>query len=65
VFTLTPLLTGLGQAHLGEILSEAAALADGDKLRPLMNERRFTVRDLDDAYALVELGAPGKVVVEV
>lgn len=64
VFTLTPLLTGLGQAHHGEILSEAAALAEGDKLRPLMNERRFAAADLCDAYALVELGAQGKVVVE-
>src|SRR6202042_3722530 len=27
VFTLHPLITGLGQAHHGEILSEAAALA--------------------------------------
>jgi NADPH:quinone reductase len=64
VFTLTPLLTGFGQAHHGEILSEAAALADGDKLRPLMNERQFTLADLEDAYALVELGAQGKVVVD-
>ncbi len=64
VFTLTPLLTGFGQAHHGEILSEAAALADGDKLRPLMNERQFTVADLEDAYALVESGAQGKVVVD-
>ncbi|MGF7180962.1 zinc-dependent alcohol dehydrogenase family protein [Tunturiibacter psychrotolerans] len=64
VFTLTPLLTGLGQAHHGEILSEAAALAEGDKLRPLMNERRFTAADLGEAFAAVESGAVGKVVVE-
>jgi NADPH:quinone reductase len=64
VFTLMPLLTGLGQAHHGEILREAAALVDGGKLRPLMNERRFSGADLDAAHALVESGALGKVVVE-
>jgi NADPH:quinone reductase-like Zn-dependent oxidoreductase len=64
VFTLMPLLTGLGQAHHGEILREAAALAEGGKLRPLMNERRFAAADLGAAYAAVEAGALGKVVVE-
>nr|WP_257031027.1 zinc-dependent alcohol dehydrogenase family protein [Edaphobacter lichenicola] len=64
VFTLMPLLTGRGQAHHGEILREAAALVDSGKLRPLMNERRFSGADLDAAYALVESGAVGKVVVE-
>jgi NADPH:quinone reductase-like Zn-dependent oxidoreductase len=64
VFTLMPLLTGLGQAHHGEILREAAALAEGGKLRPLMNERRFAVADLGDAFVAVEAGALGKVVVE-
>jgi NADPH:quinone reductase-like Zn-dependent oxidoreductase len=64
VFTLMPLLTGLGQAHHGEILGEAAALAEGGKLRPLMNERQFVAADLGDAYAAVEAGALGKVVVE-
>ncbi len=40
VFTLMPLLTGLGQAHHGVILREAAALADGGKLRPLASSGR-------------------------
>jgi NADPH2:quinone reductase len=64
VFTLMPLLTGQGQAHHGEILRQVAALADGGKLSPLLNERRFTPADLDAAYALVESGALGKVVVD-
>jgi NADPH:quinone reductase len=64
VFTLMPLLTGIGQAHHGEILREAGALADAGKLRPLLNDQRFLPADLPAAYALVNSGALGKVVVE-
>jgi NADPH:quinone reductase len=64
VFTLMPLLTGLGQTHHGEILREAAALADVGKLRPLMNDLRFAAADISAAHAVVESGALGKVVVE-
>jgi len=68
VFTLMPLLTGFGQVHHGEILHAAAALADEGKLKPLLNQQRFTaadVGDLDKAHALVESGALGKVVIEI
>jgi NADPH2:quinone reductase len=65
VFTLLPLLTGEGRAHHGEILAEAGTLADAGKLRPLMNERRFTTAAIAEAHALVEAGAMGKVVVEI
>jgi NADPH:quinone reductase len=64
VFTLMPLLTGLGQAHHGTILREAAALAEGGKLRPLLNKQRFSSAEIDAAHALVESGALGKVVVD-
>jgi NADPH2:quinone reductase len=64
VFTLMPLLTGLGQAHHGTILREAAALAEGGKLRPLLNKQRFSSADIDAAHSLVESGALGKVVVD-
>ena len=64
VFTLMPLLTGSGQAHHGEILRQAAALADDGKLRPLMNKERFGAGDIGAAHALVEAGALGKVVVD-
>jgi NADPH2:quinone reductase len=64
VFTLMPLLTGFGQAHHGEILRAAAGLTDEGKLRPLVNERRFTAEEIAAAHALVESGALGKVVVE-
>jgi NADPH2:quinone reductase len=64
VFTLLPLLTGLGQAHHGEILREAAALADAGKLKPLLNEQRFSPGNIAAAHALVESRAIGKVVVD-
>jgi NADPH:quinone reductase-like Zn-dependent oxidoreductase len=64
VFTLMPLLTGMGQAHHGEILRAAAALADGGKLRPLLNEQRFSSTNIDAAHAFVESGTLGKVVVD-
>jgi NADPH:quinone reductase len=64
VFTLLPLLTGVGQAHHGQILREVAALADAGKLKPLINQRRFSPADIAEAHAMVESGALGKVVVE-
>lgn len=64
VFTLLPLLTGLGQAHHGAILREAAALAEDGKLRPLLNKQSFSAADIDAAYKSVESGALGKVVVK-
>jgi NADPH:quinone reductase-like Zn-dependent oxidoreductase len=64
VFTLMPLLTGFGQAHHGEILREAAVLVDAGKVRPLMNQQRFRAADIAAAHVAVEVGALGKVVVE-
>jgi NADPH2:quinone reductase len=64
VFTLMPLLTGFGQAHHGEILRQASLLADAGKLRPILNQRRFSANDIAAAHTVVETGALGKVVVE-
>jgi NADPH:quinone reductase len=64
VFTLLPLITGEGRAHHGEILKRAAALAEAGKLKPLLNQQRFSITDIAAAYALVASGALGKVVVE-
>jgi NADPH2:quinone reductase len=64
VFTLFPLLTGIGHVRHGQILREAAAMADAGKLRPLLNAQRFSGAHIADAHALVESGAIGKVVVE-
>ncbi|MEU5093630.1 zinc-dependent alcohol dehydrogenase family protein [Streptomyces sp. NPDC020996] len=66
VFTLLPLLTGHGREHHGEIMGEAAALADAGALRPLLDPRHFTLADVADAHAAVESGtAQGKIVIDV
>jgi NADPH:quinone reductase-like Zn-dependent oxidoreductase len=64
VFTLFPLLTGMDQANHGRILREIAALADADKLKPLLNVQCFTTANIAVAHALVQSGTLGKVVVE-
>jgi NADPH2:quinone reductase len=66
VFTLLPLLTDKGREHHGEIMQEATRLVEVGKLKPLVDERRFTLETAMEAHALVESGkALGKVVVEV
>ncbi|MFI6488748.1 zinc-dependent alcohol dehydrogenase family protein [Streptomyces sp. NPDC050564] len=66
VFTLLPLLTGSGREHHGEIMREAAALAEAGALKPLLDPRHFTLADVADAHAAVEGGtAQGKVVIDV
>jgi NADPH2:quinone reductase len=64
VFTLLPLITGESRAHHGKILAQAAALAEAGKLRPLLSEQRFSIKDIGAAHALVEAGVLGKVAVE-
>lgn len=65
VFTLLPLLTGEGRSHHGEILKSAAELADAGRVKPLMNESRFTTADLDAAHLAAASGGVGKIVVEI
>ncbi|NBM15262.1 zinc-dependent alcohol dehydrogenase family protein [Streptomyces sp. GC420] len=66
VFTLLPMLTGTGREHHGQILREAAALADSGRLRPLLDARRYRLETVAEAHAAVENGtASGKVVVDV
>jgi NADPH2:quinone reductase len=64
VFTLLPLITGEGRAHHGEILAHITALVETGKLKPFLNDHIISVAGIDSAYALVEAGAGGKVVVE-
>jgi NADPH:quinone reductase len=65
VFTLMPLLTGIGRAHHGDILRKAASLIDSGKLRPLVNSRRFSGDTIAEAFECVASGAEGKVVVDI
>jgi NADPH2:quinone reductase len=66
VFTLLPLLTGRGRAHHGEILAEAAALAEAGLLTPIVDPAKYDLETAADAHHAVETGAAqGKVVVRV
>ena len=64
VFTLLPLLSGVGRSHHGQILQQAAELADSGRLKPLLSERHFGPEDIAGAYEAVAKGSRGKVVVE-
>ncbi len=66
VFTLLPLVTGEGRAHHGDILREAAKLAEAGKLKPRVDSRRFSLTTAGDAYqALEDRTAVGKIVVDI
>jgi NADPH:quinone reductase-like Zn-dependent oxidoreductase len=65
VFTLLPLITGQDRAHHGKILARAGSLAAGGKLKPLLSKERFGVSNIEAAFARVEAGSLGKVVVEI
>jgi NADPH2:quinone reductase len=65
VFTLLPLQIGRGRAHHGEILEQAARLADQGLLRPMVSDHLFDTRTITDAYAYVETSGLGKVVVQI
>ncbi|MEU8006037.1 zinc-dependent alcohol dehydrogenase family protein [Catellatospora sp. NPDC049111] len=66
VFTLLPMLTGRGREHHGEIMREAAALADAGALVPVLDPRHFTMDTVADAHTLVaNRTAAGKVVVDI
>ena len=64
VFTLFPMLSGMGRVHHGEILTQAAKLAEESRLKPLLTEQRFHRDQIESAFDLVAHGSKGKVVVE-
>lgn len=65
VFSLLPLLTGAGREHHGEILEEAARLAEAAKVVPRVDDRRFTLETLGQAYEIAKANtAQGKLVVD-
>jgi NADPH:quinone reductase-like Zn-dependent oxidoreductase len=65
VFTLLPLLTGLGRKHHGETLNHATELADRGLLKPNLDSRRFTLATIDDAFDLLINGnAEGKIAID-
>ena len=66
VFTLLPLLTGIGRPHHGDILREATKMAEAGLLVPRLDARRYGPDDIEAAHrAVAERTAKGKVVVEI
>jgi NADPH2:quinone reductase len=66
VFTLYPLLSGEGRAHLGEMLGVATRLAEAGQLVPRLDSRRFGLASAGLAFDAVTDGtARGKIVVDV
>ena len=66
IFMLLPLLTGNGRERHGAILREVAALADAGKFRPVVDDTRFALNTIADAYRYFESGeATGKVVIDI
>lgn len=65
VFMLIPMLHDTGRDRHGEILAEAAALAERDRLRPKLDPRRFALAEIADAHRHLESGAAiGKIVID-
>lgn len=66
VFTLLPMLTGKGRAEHGRILREITRLAENGLIRPLVDERRFTLESAEAAHEAIRAGTSrGKVVVDI
>ena len=66
IFMLLPLLTGIGRERHGAILRAVAGLVDAGKLQPLVDETRFNLTTVADAYRHFESGeATGKVVIDI
>nr|WP_198982411.1 zinc-dependent alcohol dehydrogenase family protein [Herbaspirillum sp. ASV7] len=66
VFTLLPLLTGEDRQRHGQIMHEAARLADAGQLQVWLDSHHFTLEQVNQAHALVAQGqAEGKVVIDI
>ena len=66
IFTLQPLLSGVGLERLGQIMREATLLADAGLLLPWVDSRVFTFDTIETAYEVMSKGdSSGKLVVDV
>lgn len=66
IFMLTSMLHGIHPQHHGEILTKAGQLAATNQLKPLLDERRFTLDDIAAAHSHLEAGAAvGKIVIDI
>ncbi|MHB1221243.1 MAG: zinc-dependent alcohol dehydrogenase family protein [Gammaproteobacteria bacterium] len=66
VFMLLPMLSNNKREHHGEILKQVAALVDKGLIKPILDERIFTLDEVGEAHARLESGkAIGKVVIAI
>lgn len=66
VFTLLPLLSGKGRRHHGDILQQAAQLIEAGSLKPIVDDRHFTLETVHAAHDILESGtARGRLVVDI
>ncbi|SFJ58440.1 NADPH:quinone reductase [Paenibacillus sp. UNC496MF] len=65
VFTLMPMLTGKGRSRHGEILREIANLYEQGALKPILNERMFTLNQIEEAHRAMGDKQIGKIVVSI
>jgi len=66
VFMLIPMLHKVKRKEHGEILKSLAGIVESGALRPILDEKRFSLEQAGDAHARLESGqAMGKVVVSV
>lgn len=65
VFMLIPMMHNVGRKIHGDLLADLSTIIDGGHLTPLLDERRFSMGDVEAAYAHLSSGkATGKVVIE-
>ncbi|TMO43340.1 zinc-dependent alcohol dehydrogenase family protein [Pseudoalteromonas ruthenica] len=66
VFMLIPMLHNTGRSEHGVILARLAELVDSKKLKPVLDESRYTLEQIGQAHQRLESGkATGKVVVTI
>lgn len=66
VFMLIPMLTGQGLERHGTIMERVSALADHGRIKPLLDDSRCTLAELEAAHEQLTSGrAVGKVVVDI
>ncbi|MEB0047604.1 MULTISPECIES: zinc-dependent alcohol dehydrogenase family protein [unclassified Pseudomonas] len=66
VFVLLPMLSGIGRAHHGDILKQAAQMVEQGTFKPLLDAHRYSLADAHAAHDAVQSGsAVGKVVIDI
>ncbi|MDB6050310.1 MAG: quinone oxidoreductase [Pseudomonas sp.] len=66
VFTLMPLLSGQNRLHHGDILREATRLIEAGSVKPVLDDRHFTLETVHAAHDILESGiARGRLVIDI